>query len=174
MTTPTEFVLWLNGAADVMGEAPTPEQWGAIREKLNESLGFLAAKRLLERAEDQAVREREIELKRAAAIEQMNRHAQFNADIARYQAVVDVHAAKLDLDAKVGIGSVLLGAPPEKPLSFLGATISHMKGWQNELKRPDVLPEGVRGPDERASFARPVGDHPREGEGSLPRRDVRG
>ena len=27
MTTPTEFVLWLNGAAGVMGETTTPEQW---------------------------------------------------------------------------------------------------------------------------------------------------
>ena len=59
MTTPTEFVLWLNGAAGVMGEAPTPEQWEAIKEKMNESLGFLAAKKLLERAEDQIVRDRE-------------------------------------------------------------------------------------------------------------------
>lgn len=64
MTTPTEFVLWLNGAAGVMGDAPTPEQWGAIKEKMNESLGFLAAKKLLERAEDQIVRDREIEAKR--------------------------------------------------------------------------------------------------------------
>ena len=61
MTTPTEFVLWLNGAAGVMGEAPTPEQWEAIKEKMNESLGFLAAKKLLERAEDQIVRDRDRE-----------------------------------------------------------------------------------------------------------------
>ena len=127
MTTPTEFVLWLNGAAGVMGEAPTPEQWEAIKEKMNESLGFLAAKRLLERAEDQAVREREIELKRAAAIEQMNRHAQFNADIARYQAVVDVHAAKLDLDTKIGFGAALIAAPPEKE-PFLNSVANRIKG----------------------------------------------
>ena len=148
MTTPTEFVLWLNGAAGVMGEAPTPEQWEAIKEKMNESLGFLAAKRLLERAEDQVVRDREIELKRATAIEQMNRHAQFNADIARYQSVVDVHAAKLDLDAKVGLGAALLdihaaklslgaakssvasalpSTSPEKT-SFFGAMADRIKG----------------------------------------------
>lgn len=148
MTTPTEFVLWLNGAAGVMGEAPTPEQWEAIKEKLNESLGFLAAKRLLERAEDQIVRDRENELKRAAAVEQMNRHAQFNADIARYNAVVDVHAAKMDLDAKVDIGaapldihaarlglgaakssvaSTSLSAPPEKT-SFFGAMADRIRG----------------------------------------------
>lgn len=62
MTTPTEFVLWLNGATGVMGDSPTPEQWEAIKEKLNESLGFLAAKKLLERAEDQIVRDREMEM----------------------------------------------------------------------------------------------------------------
>ena len=121
MTTPTKFVLWLNGAAGVMGEAPTPEQWEAIKEKMNESLGFLAAKKLLERAEDQIVLDRETDAKRAAAIEQ------FNADIARFQAVVDVHAAKLDLDAKVGIGSVLLGAPPDKQ-SFLSSVTSRISG----------------------------------------------
>ena len=150
MTTPTEFVLWLNGAAGVMGEAPTPEQWEAIKEKLNESLGFLAAKKLLERAEEQVVRDRELALKRDAAVEQMKRHAQFSADIARYQAVVDAHAAKLDLDAKVGIGAALLdihaaklslgaakssvasastslSAPPEKT-SFFGAMADRIKG----------------------------------------------
>lgn len=139
MTTPTEFVLWLNGAAGVMGEAPTPEQWEAIKEKMNESLGFLAAKRLLERAEDQVVRDRESELKRAAAIEQMNRHAQFTADIARHQAMVDakagigaalldIHAAKLGLEAaKSGVASMSLSAPPEKT-SFFGAMADRIKG----------------------------------------------
>ena len=77
MTTPTEFVLWLNGAAGVMGEAPTPEQWGAIKEKLNESLGFLAAKKLLERAEDQIVRDRELEAKRKEEMEMAKMQAQF-------------------------------------------------------------------------------------------------
>lgn len=139
MTTPTEFVLWLNGAAGVMGEAPTPEQWGAIKEKMNESLGFLAAKKLLERAEDQVVRDRESELRRAAAIEQMNRHAQFNADIARYQAVVDakvdigaalldIHAAKLGLEAaKSSVASAFPSTSPEKT-SFFGAMAERIKG----------------------------------------------
>ena len=127
MTTPTEFVLWLNGATGVMGDSPTPEQWEAIKEKLNESLGFLATKKLLERAEDQIVRDRENELKRAAAVEQMNRHAQFNADIARHQAMVDIHAAKVDLAAKIGLGSALLAAPPEKQ-SFLSSMPNRIKG----------------------------------------------
>lgn len=127
MTTPTEFVLWLNGAAGVMGDAPTPEQWETIKEKMGESLGFLAAKKLLERAEDQIVRDREIDLKRAAAIEQMNRHAQFNADIARHQAMFDNHAAKLNVNSIMGVGSVSLGAPPEKE-SFLSSMASRIKG----------------------------------------------
>lgn len=128
MTTPTEFVLWLNGAADVMGEAPTPEQWGAIREKLNESLGFLAAKKLLERAEEQVVRDRD------AAVEQMKRHAQFNADIARYQAEVDVYAAKLDIAAKVGLGAALLDIPAAK-LS-IGAAKSSVASASTSLSAP--------------------------------------
>jgi hypothetical protein len=36
-----------------MGDSPTPEQWGTIKEKLSESLGFIVAKKLLEHAEDQ-------------------------------------------------------------------------------------------------------------------------
>ena len=127
MTTPTEFVLWLNGAAGVMGEAPTPEQWEAIKEKMNESLGFLAAKRLLERAEDQVVRDREIELKRAAAIEQMERHAQFSGNIAHYQAVVDAHAAKSSVASASASASASLSAPPEKT-SFFGAMADRIKG----------------------------------------------
>ena len=79
MTTPTEFVLWLNGATGAMGDSPTPEQWEAIKEKLNEPLGFLAAKKLLERAEDQIVRDRELETKRK---EEM---AQFAQQIAEQQ-----------------------------------------------------------------------------------------
>ena len=77
MTTPTEFILWLNGATGVMGDSPTPEQWEAIKEKLNESLGFLAAKKLLERAEDQIVRDRELEAKRKEEMEMAKMQAQF-------------------------------------------------------------------------------------------------
>ena len=58
MTTPTEFVLWLNGATAIVGDEPTAEQWATIKEKLNEALGHLAAKKLLERAEEQVVRDR--------------------------------------------------------------------------------------------------------------------
>lgn len=50
---PAEFVLWLNGAAELVGDQPpTPEQWATMREKLGEAVGELVAARLLERAED--------------------------------------------------------------------------------------------------------------------------
>lgn len=50
---PVEFVLWLNGAAEIVGDQPpTPEQWTTMREKLGEAVGGLVAARLLERAEE--------------------------------------------------------------------------------------------------------------------------
>lgn len=50
---PVEFVLWLNGAAELVGDQPpTPEQWVTMREKLGEVVGGLVAARLLERAEE--------------------------------------------------------------------------------------------------------------------------
>ena len=92
MTTPTEFVLWLNGAAGVMGDAPTPEQWEAIKEKMNESLGFLAAKKLLERAEDQIVRDREIEAKRKEEAQM----AKLQAEMAKSMFDSQLRQQKLD------------------------------------------------------------------------------
>lgn len=54
MTTPTEFVLWLNGASGVMGpDGPNGEQWARIQEKLGEAIGKITADRLLERADEQ-------------------------------------------------------------------------------------------------------------------------
>lgn len=51
--TPIEFVLWLNGAAELVGDQPpTPEQWATMREKLGEVVGGLVATRLLERADE--------------------------------------------------------------------------------------------------------------------------
>lgn len=50
---PVEFVLWLNGAAELVGDQPpTPEQWATMRGKLSEAVGELVAARLLERAEE--------------------------------------------------------------------------------------------------------------------------
>lgn len=57
--TPTEFVLWLNGALGVMGETPTPEQMAKVRDKLGEAIGKITADRLLERADEQVKRDKE-------------------------------------------------------------------------------------------------------------------
>ena len=100
MTTPTEFVLWLNGAAGVMGEAPTPEQWGAIKEKMNESLGFLAAKKLLERAEDQIVRDREIEAKRKEEAQMAKLQAEMD------KSMFDSQLRQQKLDRKKMYGAI--------------------------------------------------------------------
>ena len=119
MTTPTEFVLWLNGAAGVMGEAPTPEQWEAIKEKMNESLGFLAAKKLLERAEDQIVRDREIESKRKEEAQM----TKLQAEMAKAMFDSQLRQQKLDREKMYGVikrpgliaGPLLIGAgePPK-------------------------------------------------------------
>lgn len=43
-----EFVLWLNGAAAVIGEAPpTAEQWAMIRETVGHAVGTLVSRRLV-------------------------------------------------------------------------------------------------------------------------------
>lgn len=50
---PVEFVLWANGAAELIGdEPPTKEQWLKLREKLGEAVGTVVASKLLEKAEE--------------------------------------------------------------------------------------------------------------------------
>jgi hypothetical protein len=46
MNHATEFVLWLNGASDVIADTPTKDQWAVIRERLESTVGRLAAERL--------------------------------------------------------------------------------------------------------------------------------
>ena len=94
MTTPTEFVLWLNGAAEVSDETPTPEQWAKMREKLGEAMGYLAKQKLLEKAEEQVLAERRAEERKqfeAAAMESLLQSHQ-NA----YAAKLDEYKVKLD------------------------------------------------------------------------------
>lgn len=88
--TPTEFVLWLNGALGVMDDTPTGEQMAKIREKLGETIGQLTADRLLERAEeaarlDKARRDREKEL--SFLKEQMARHMASRIDDMAYRTL---------------------------------------------------------------------------------------
>ena len=74
---PVEFVLWLNGAAELVGDQPpTPEQWATMREKLGEAVGGLVAARLLERAEETLradERRKKEEAEKAKAMEQMSK-----------------------------------------------------------------------------------------------------
>lgn len=50
---PLEFVLWLNGAAGVVGdEPPTQEQWDRIKAKMSETIGGVFAQRILKEAEE--------------------------------------------------------------------------------------------------------------------------
>jgi len=70
-TSPIEFVLWMNGAAGLIGDAaPTPDQWAKMREKLSEAVGGIVAKKLLEEAEEVSRRrERDSEMLRAKQYE---------------------------------------------------------------------------------------------------------
>lgn len=74
---PVEFVLWLNGAAELVGDQPpTPEQWATMREKLGEAVGGLVAARLLERAEETLradERRKKEEAEKAKVMEQMTK-----------------------------------------------------------------------------------------------------
>lgn len=74
---PVEFVLWLNGAAELVGDQPpTPEQWATMREKLGEAVGGLVAARLFERAEETLradERRKKEEAEKAKVMEQMSK-----------------------------------------------------------------------------------------------------
>lgn len=73
-----EFVLWLAGAVDLVGdEPPTPAQWAQIRAKATEVVGKLAADKLLERA---------------AKVEQ---EQMYTAPFAEYKARVEGYWAQL-------------------------------------------------------------------------------
>lgn len=141
MTTPTEFVLWLNGAAGVMGDAPTPEQWEAIKEKMNESLGFLAAKKLLERAEDQIVRDREIEAKRKEGAQM----GKLQAEMAKSMFDSQLRQQKLDRE-KMYPGGIVDAI--KRPM-LIGA-------GQNLLREPMGLYDPALSP--KASLASCVSD----------------
>lgn len=55
---PVEFVMWVRGAVDVCGdEPPSKEQWDRIRSATAEAIGHLVASKMLDRAEDQRIRD---------------------------------------------------------------------------------------------------------------------
>lgn len=130
---PVEFVLWLNGAAELVGDQPpTPEQWATMREKLGEAVGGLVAARLLERAEetlraDERRKKEEAENK-AKIVEQMLAHrAGMVGGLGQYQIKVDEYArrvelAKLQMDAAgqaMRTGDILMVDPPERQPSLI-------------------------------------------------------
>lgn len=99
--TPTEFVLWLNGALGVMDDTPTGEQMAKIREKLGETIGQLTADRLLERAEeaarlDKVRRDREKEL--SFLKEQMAKHMAKRIDDMAYRTLYGTLLAPIMYD----------------------------------------------------------------------------
>lgn len=103
---PVEFVLWLNGAAELVGDQPpTPEQWATMREKLGEAVGGLVAARLLERAEETLradERRKKEEAEKNEAMNQMlesmknQRAAIFSSGLAGYQAEMEMYTAHAD------------------------------------------------------------------------------
>lgn len=103
---PVEFVLWLNGAAELVGDQPpTPEQWATMRERLGEAVGGLVAARLLERAEEAVradERRKKEEGERVKAVEQMlaQRAARPSPGLVGYQAQVGTYVAQADLAAQ--------------------------------------------------------------------------
>ena len=94
MTTPIEFVLWLNGATGVMSGPPTEEQWALIKDKMSEAVGNIAAKRLLERAEDQIVKDRSDAARRAEAAAKQSELMDIVSREARHRGMVDPYSGR--------------------------------------------------------------------------------
>lgn len=130
---PVEFVLWLNGAAELVGEQPpTPEQWAIMREKLGEAVGGLVAARLLERAEETLrtdERRKKEEAERAKLMEQMLEAARpkylselgtNEARMEAYRAQTGAYAQRArDLANALPAGTITLEVPePPKPGLF--------------------------------------------------------
>lgn len=108
--TPVEFVLWLNGAAELVGDQPpTPEQWATMREKLGEAVGGLVATRLLECAEE-TLRANERRKKEEAEKAKANEYAH----------LVEITKQKMELVGQVvRAGGIMMIDPPERqPSTF--------------------------------------------------------
>ena len=134
--TPTEFVLWLNGALGVMGDTPTPEQMAKVRDKLGEAIGKITADRLPERADEQVKRDKERaekEAEMAKAKAQMQ--AQMQAMMSQRLAQTDAYAAKINeysqtLSAGVG------GLPPGTIIGKASSSPKPSGGIFGSLLRP--------------------------------------
>lgn len=60
--TPTEFVLWLNGATSMVDGPPSAEQWAKMQEKLFPIIAKMMTDKLLDKADD-AVKMQELKQK---------------------------------------------------------------------------------------------------------------
>lgn len=114
---PVEFVLWLNGAAELVGDQPpTPEQWATMREKLGEAVGGLVAARLLERAEETIradERRKKEEAEQREAMKQMLERAKMRhiEAVSDYQARVDLEAQKMSSLARALPAGTIIETP---------------------------------------------------------------
>lgn len=107
---PVEFVLWLNGAAELVGDQPpTPEQWATMREKLGEAVGGLVVARLLERAEETLradERRKKEEAEKNEVMKQLLEIAKMRniGALSGYQAQMEMYKAQVDLEAEKMLG----------------------------------------------------------------------
>lgn len=148
--TPTEFVLWLNGALGVMGDTPTPEQMAKVRDKLGEAIGKITADRLLERADEQVKRdkeraEKEAELAKMKAMMSQQLAQRLDEDTFRILAAqTNLHAAKVDLYAArideysqtLSVGSGTLAELPPGTTIAAAPTPTKSGGILGSLLRP--------------------------------------
>lgn len=129
---PIEFVLWLNGAAELVGDQPpTPEQWATMREKLGEAVGGIVAARLLERAEETLradERRKKEEAEKAKVMEQMlAQRAAMVGGLGQYQLKVDEYANQVEIAKRkmelagqaMRAGGIMMIDPPERQPSML-------------------------------------------------------
>ena len=129
---PVEFVLWLNGAAELVGDQPpTPEQWATMREKLGAAVGGLVAARLLERAEEHAKadeRRKKEEAEKAKVMEQLlAQRAAMVGGLGQYQLKVDEYANQVEIAKQkmelagqaMRAGGIIMIDPPERQPSML-------------------------------------------------------
>lgn len=133
--TPTEFVLWLNGALGVMDDAPTGEQMAKIRDKLGEAIGKITADRLLERADEQvksdkARAEKEAEMAKVKAQMQamLSQRMATQLDVETFRALTSGTTAKANEYSQmveITSGTVTASAPtsPTKSGGLLGSLL---------------------------------------------------
>lgn len=137
---PVEFVLWLNGAAELVGDQPpTPEQWATMREKLGEAVGGIVAARLLERAEETLhadARRKNGEAEKREVMKQMMEMAEMRniGAVSDYQLQMEAYKAQVDLETQKMLGlaralpvGIIFEVPEMLELHNLGLT-NHILG----------------------------------------------